>query len=128
MLDLLDDVPEENNFHVANGMVVRNLNDLCAILDLIDKKTFKKHVNKEKNDFSSWIRNVYKDHKLADSIKRIRSQKNMLDKVKFYLKQQEEKELFLDIFGLKIEKFWAGLIIGFLFGASLATFIIAMFF
>lgn len=128
MLNILDDVPEEHNFHVANGMVVRNLSDLCAILDLIDKKTFSKHVNKEKNDFSSWVRNVYHNENLANSLERIKSQRSMLSKIKLYIKQEEEEELFLDIFGLKIEKYWAGLTIGFLLGASLATFIMTMFF
>ncbi len=128
MLNILDDVPEENNFHVANGMIVRNLNDLCAILDLIDKKAFNKHVNKEKNDFASWIENVYQDEKFANSLRKTKSQRNMLAKVKFYIKKEEEEELFLDIFGLRIEKYLAGLIIGFLFGASLTAFLMVMFF
>lgn len=127
MENILNDVPEHNYFHVANGMIVKNLNDLCAILDLIDKKTFVKHVNKEKNDFSNWARHVYNDE-LADSLDKLKSKKAMLNKVKNYIKEIEEGELFLDVFGWRVEKFLAGLIIGCLFGISLGIFLFAFLF
>ena len=127
MEDILDDVSENKYFYVANGMVVKNLNDMCAILDLIDKDTFDKHVNKEKNDFSNWARAVYNDE-LADSLEKAKTKRTMLRRVKEYIRSSEAEDMFLDVFGWKLEKFLAGLIIGCLFGISLGIFLSAFFF
>ena len=127
MEDILDDVSENKYFYVANGMVVKNLNDMCAILDLIDKDTFDKHVNKEKNDFSNWAREVYSDE-LADSLGKAKTKKTMLRRVKEYIHRSETEDMFLNVFGWKLEKFLAGLIIGCLFGISLGIFLSAFFF
>ena len=127
MLNILDDVPETNYFYVTNGMVIKNLNDLCAILDLIDKKVFDKHVNKEKNDFANWARHVYQDDKFADELEKAKTRNSMLKKVKDYVKDTETEEQFLNIFDTRIPKFIAGLIIGILLGLSFGIFIIADF-
>ncbi|GIU69269.1 MAG: acetate kinase [Candidatus Woesearchaeota archaeon] len=55
-------------FILKNGGTIKSLEELISVLKNIDKETFEYHVNKEKNDFSNWIRYVFKLKKLSDSI------------------------------------------------------------
>lgn len=52
--------------------IIHDLKELVDILKHIDKKTFEYHVNDSKNDFSNWIRYVFKLKKLAESIDDLR--------------------------------------------------------
>ena len=127
MEDIFEDVPEDRYFHVSNGMIIKNLNDFCAILDLVDNGVFESHVNKEKNDFANWARHVYDDD-LADILQKTKTKKSMLRKLKSYIQKGDECDVDVEFFGHKIEKFLAGLIVGCLFGISLGIFIFAFFF
>jgi len=63
-------VPEAEVFWVHNGQALRNLVDLAGALESMPAETFRHHVNKQKNDFSEWIRNSVKDDRLADAVAR----------------------------------------------------------
>ena len=52
---------------------------------------FKHHVNKEKNDFGNWVRDVLKDEELANDITSVRSKEKILKKVQSRLKKLEIK-------------------------------------
>ncbi|MFH1053192.1 MAG: hypothetical protein V1740_02130 [Candidatus Woesearchaeota archaeon] len=62
----------------------------------MDDETFKHHVNKEKNDFSEWIRVVFKDEELANAVKKTASRniiaKLIEEKIK-NIKKLEKKEV-----------------------------------
>ena len=62
------DINPEHYFVLCNGQIIKNLRELSDILKTIDKKTFEYHVNAQKNDFSNWIRFVFKSKKLAETI------------------------------------------------------------
>ena len=65
---LLAHVNPDNYFRVANGTIIKGLMDLDSSLENMGEETFKYHVNDYRNDFSTWIRDVIKDEKLANEL------------------------------------------------------------
>src|SRR3989338_3692367 len=84
---ILRDVNPEQCFWVNNGPVLKNLDELYKALSEMSKDAFKHHVNKEKNDFSSWIRDILGDQKLAEDIAKAKSKSAIAAKVKQRLRQ-----------------------------------------
>lgn len=67
-INLLNDVPEEKRFWLADGRLVSSIKDLHNILKSLNKETFDYHVNESKNDFYNWVKDVYGDRQLADDL------------------------------------------------------------
>lgn len=84
---ILRDVNHEQCFWVNNGPVLKNLDELYNALPEMNKDTFKYHVNKEKNDFSNWVRDILGDQKLAEDITKAKSKSAIATKVKQRLQQ-----------------------------------------
>ena len=61
----LADVPEEYVFWCYDGRTFRNVKELGEALNTMTDETFVYHVNREKNDFSNWVREIIKDEQLA---------------------------------------------------------------
>ena len=78
----LADASPECCFWVNNGPVVKNLEELDNALTNISNETFMHHVNKEKNDFSSWVNDVLGDKRLADDLMKSKSKQSVINKVK----------------------------------------------
>ena len=74
-------------FWINNGPILRNLKDLKNALKKISEKTFKYHVNKEKNDFANWVKNVLSDKILANKLAKIKTIKTMIKAVEKELKK-----------------------------------------
>ena len=51
---------------------------------------FKYHVNKEKNDFWNWVRNIIEDKKLARDIEKVKTKKTMIKKIKSRIDRIED--------------------------------------
>jgi len=58
----------EHYFILQDGRSIKNLEELIAVLKTIDQKLFEYHVTDSKNDFSNWIRYVFKSKRLAENI------------------------------------------------------------
>ena len=56
-------------FYALNGQVFKSVLDLMNGLEIMDGNTFNHHVNDSKNDFSNWIKGVFGDFRLSDSIR-----------------------------------------------------------
>ena len=69
------DINPENYFRVANGTVIKNLKELDMAIENMSEETFKCHVSEVRNDFSSWIRDVIKDDKLANELLQIKDRR-----------------------------------------------------
>ncbi len=65
------DAPKGQHFVFANGATAKNLVELALHLKDMDLKTFKTHVNREKNDFSEWVRYSLKNEELASQLARV---------------------------------------------------------
>jgi len=85
--EYMKDVPPEKSFWVSNGWVVRNLGELKTALEQMNDETFAYHLNKEKNDFSKWIREVVGDKKLAFIFQRVKSKPSAMEVMKRRLRQ-----------------------------------------
>lgn len=66
---LLTEPAPHNQFFVADGSVIKNVAELVWALDKMNEGTYKFHANEEKNDFSSWIRDIFGEEKLAEDLK-----------------------------------------------------------
>ena len=87
---ILTQVDGDRCFWINNGPVLKNLDELYMALSEMKKETFTHHANAEKNDFSSWVKEVLGDTKLAEDLSKIKSKKGMALKVKqriMYLKK-----------------------------------------
>lgn len=117
---LLSNVDAHHHFHVHTGSGLKNLYELSEALEIMDEATFKHHVNKEKNDFANWIRDVIGDLKLAEEIVNYYDKKRISNSVKNRIKELElsiaEQPHVRAAFKIGIYDFIMGLVIGFFIG------------
>ncbi|MCF7866049.1 DUF5752 family protein [Candidatus Woesearchaeota archaeon] len=65
---ILGNAPEEHYFILCNGQPIKNPKELADALENLRDDVFHHHVNNEKNDFSTWINNVFEDIELAEKL------------------------------------------------------------
>ena len=68
-------------FYVINGMTLRSLYELKDALASMSDDTYAHHVNDERNDFSSWVKEVHNDEELANALLNTTNRKDALDMV-----------------------------------------------
>ncbi|MBS3095962.1 hypothetical protein J4480_00815 [Candidatus Woesearchaeota archaeon] len=78
----LCDVAPEQCFWVNNGPILKNMEELANTLPDMAEDTFRHHVNNEKNDFSSWVRDIIGDAKLANDLLSSKNRDSALKKVR----------------------------------------------
>lgn len=69
---------KKHYFYLFNGSLIRSIGELREALKTMDRDVFKHHVNSKKNDFASWILNVFSEEELAAKVKHLISQKDFL--------------------------------------------------
>lgn len=74
----------EESFKLSNGKILLSINDLVHELQIMKDDVFKHHVNTNKNDFSDWIKHVFKEEKLAQMIRNNLDRDKMLESLKNY--------------------------------------------
>ncbi len=62
--------PEEHHFIISNGEKLEDLKDLVQSLEKMPEEVFRHYVNETKNDFSTWIKDVFKENSLAEELKK----------------------------------------------------------
>ena len=70
---LLGEAPVEHHFVVADGRKLKNVIELADALETMSEEIFRHHANEFKNDFSSWVKDVFYDHSLAEDIGRAKN-------------------------------------------------------
>lgn len=83
---LLPNCDGPKRFFVCDGAVYANLYEMTEGLKIMHDKTFTSHVNKEKNDFMNWVRDVFGDQRLAKEIAKINQPRGMAKKVEARIK------------------------------------------
>ena len=71
--EVYGNVPEEYHFVLSNGEKLKDLRDLVNTLEKMPEDVFRHHVNEMRNDFSNWVKDVFKDSSLAEELKRMHS-------------------------------------------------------
>ncbi len=65
---LAKNAKEEQSFVLADGNKIRNLIDLAEAMETISHELYSQHVNEEKNDFSTWTKEVIGEKTLARNL------------------------------------------------------------
>ena len=78
----LADVPDQYVFWCHDGRVLRNLRELKDALEMMSDETYAYHANKEKNDFSNWVKDIIGDDKLARDLTRASDRRQAFEYVK----------------------------------------------
>ena len=84
---LLAGVPEEYVFRCCDGRSLRDMKELQEALGAITDETFGFHSNSERSDFSSWVRDIIRDEKLARDLakspNRTQAEKRVEERIAF---------------------------------------------
>ena len=80
--NILADTHSSKHFWVVDGTTLKNLHELLQALETMDERTFSHHVNKNKNDFHNWVKDVHKDRKLAKLLSTVVDRKSAAAVVK----------------------------------------------
>ncbi|HLD89308.1 MAG TPA: DUF5752 family protein [Candidatus Nanoarchaeia archaeon] len=89
---LLANVPIDKVFWICDGRILKNIYELNDALQTMTDDTFYYHVNKEKNDFASWIRDVMGGRKLAAELAKARNRLDAAKKIKAVLEKSKSKK------------------------------------
>ncbi|MDP7115676.1 MAG: DUF5752 family protein [Candidatus Woesearchaeota archaeon] len=84
---ILSNSPPHFSFWVNNGPIIKNLNELYRELKSMNEDTFRHHVNKEKNDFSNWVKDCLGDTGLAGELRKTKNQRITISKVRSRLQK-----------------------------------------
>jgi spermidine synthase len=60
--------PAEYVFWCCDGSTFSDLNELAVGLMAMTNETFAYHSNREKHDFSNWVRDIIRDEELAEEL------------------------------------------------------------
>ena len=72
----------EKCFWVHNGPILKNSKELLDALKKMKRPTFTHHVNKGKNDFSKWIKEVLGDNQLAEALEKARTKQEFIKNIR----------------------------------------------
>ena len=70
---ILGEAPVEHHFVVADGRKLKNIIELADALETMTEEIFRHHANELRNDFSTWVKDVFYDHSLAEDISRAKN-------------------------------------------------------
>jgi hypothetical protein len=69
----LGDVPDDKRFWCRDGKLIKNLKALEEALNDMSEETFYYHSSEGRKDFSTWIRDVVGDDRLANDLNKAKS-------------------------------------------------------
>ncbi len=72
----------EHRFFLHGGGTLSSLDELFTELQTMEPHVYNHHVNEERNDFATWVRDVFGDHFLAKNIE-LAQEKDQLLKLLF---------------------------------------------
>ena len=84
----LRNVSPENSLWIINGNIVKSLRELLKELKMMNDEAFRYHTNKERNDFSKWVREIIGDRILAADLKKVKVRDKAIRVITSRIKQQ----------------------------------------
>lgn len=78
---ILSRVPVNVSFWLCTNEQLVRLDDLGSALQRVSDDVFRYHVNRDKNDFEVWIRDIVHDRELAREISRIKTKDTLIRKI-----------------------------------------------
>ena len=83
--DMLKKCATGKEFVLCNDDKIWSVLDLAEELGKIDEHVYHHHVNEERNDFSNWIRGVFKSQTLANKIRHLNKHDAMIEIYKYLI-------------------------------------------
>ncbi len=83
-------VPANVSFWLCTNEQLARLDDLGRALKRVSDEVFRYHVNRDKNDFEVWIRDVINDRELAREISRIKTKDTLIRKISERVEELKE--------------------------------------
>jgi len=71
------DAPDASYFVLCNGKPVKNIKELADVMEELEEEVFNHHVTPDKNDFATWIKDIFKDIELAEKLAGVKDKKHM---------------------------------------------------
>jgi len=78
----LGDVPDQYVFWCHDGRILHNIRELKDALEMMSDGAYTYHANKEKNDFSNWVKDIIGDDKLARDLTKASDRRQAFEYVK----------------------------------------------
>ncbi len=79
---------DEHAFWTTNGVVLKSLDELAVAFGSMDDTVFFYHVNKDKNDFATWVEHVLNDATCASALRKCKTPKSaklvVMRRLRFY--------------------------------------------
>ena len=102
---------------------MKKQNSIKRDVKSMNEDTFRHHVNKEKNDFSNWVKEVIKEEDLAKELFDIKSKTASAERIKKYIIRVSKKEEHIHFLRQPILEFIYGLVVGLVLGMFVSSFI-----
>lgn len=126
-IELLGDVEDHESFCSQDGAVLKSYHDLANHLVTMSDSTFAHHVNENRNDFHSWVKDTHKDHHLAEKLHKSKTKHEMHHKVMgrihelkaIHSRNNAHKKL--THVKHKIQDYMIGVVVGILIGAMISA-------
>jgi hypothetical protein len=64
-------------FILCNGKPLKNIKELADIMEDIEDHVFNHHVTEDRNDFATWVKDVFKEIELAKKIAGVKDKKHI---------------------------------------------------
>lgn len=71
------EAPKDSYFKLRNGQELKSLNDLRKALSYMTEEDFSHHVNQEKNDFATWVRETLHNLELHEKIRNAKTRQEL---------------------------------------------------
>jgi transketolase len=87
---LLSEIAPEHYFQLYGGEIIKTVPELEEALETMPEETFRHHVNRERNDFSTWIQDCCGDRMLAEELRKRTDREEMIEVLKKKLKETKK--------------------------------------
>jgi hypothetical protein len=84
------DLPEHRWFYFKHGRKASNIAELKSALENMNDTEFRHHVNNDKNDFASWVQDVFGEEKLARNMREVSDREGIIILLDEFLDQGNE--------------------------------------
>lgn len=65
---IFSDAPGEHYFVLCNGQTIKSIKELADTLESVEDSVFFHHVNAERNDFATWVKDIFSEEALANEL------------------------------------------------------------
>jgi hypothetical protein len=88
----IKNAPPEHYFVFMDGSTVKNLKELADALEFITDEVFCHHVSQDKNDFCTWIADIFGEPELAEEVKKAEDKRHIQTIIYRFIIESSEKQ------------------------------------